>query len=148
MAAEVAEQKAPIDVLREELRRPLRTAAVGIAAGAWTYGEAVDRLVAEHLVPAARRHSELDARFDELAEGVGGALAKGIARVEKQISGNAAILRERSGQQVTTQSMRDVARQVMRVSASVEAANEPAQQAQQANRRAQEASATNELILG
>lgn len=103
--------RAPVDVLREELRRPLRTAAVGVAAGVWSYGEAVDRLVGEHLLSAVKRYPELEPRFEDLEGKIGDALAKATEKVERQIAGNAAILRARSpGSSVTTQAMRDVAR--------------------------------------
>jgi hypothetical protein len=86
----------PIEVLKDELRRPLRTAAVGVATGAWTYGEAVDKLISDHLSPAAARYPELDSRFEELEGKIGDALTKSVVRVEKQISGNTALLRARA----------------------------------------------------
>jgi hypothetical protein len=160
--------KTPIEQLREELRRPLRTAAVGVAAGAWSYAEAVDGLVADHLLPAIRRFPELEPRFEAIEGGIGSALAKGVERVEKQISGNAAILQERAEQRervmagndrgftqrdqadglVTTQAMRDMARRMGQV--GPRQADVGAERAQQASRRAQQEAATHthELAQG
>lgn len=149
---------APIDVLREELRQPLRAAAVGVAAGAWTYREALDRLVANHLVPATRRYPELEPRFEDLEERLGNALAKRAGRVQVRIDGNAAILRSRaSGQsparlrgldtrrqgftregamseskveEVTSQIARDRARQSVPVRSATHSAAEAARRAQ------------------
>jgi hypothetical protein len=112
--------RTPVEALRDELRRPLRAAAVGVAAGAWSYGEAADRLVADHVLPALRRHPELEARFEELEQGVGSALAKASGRLEAQIAHNAGLLRERAKHRGvtmsdgrTTQEMRDLARRAV-----------------------------------
>lgn len=127
--------RTPIEEMKDELRQPLQAAAVGVATGVWTYGQAVDALVGDHLLSAIERHPELNSRFEELEEKIGNALTRSVTRVERQIRDGAAILRAREEHRGVAMAMTDD-----RVRRVVPASAAPRHEAQEPSRRAQQES--------